>query len=208
MDGTMLCGLRRFLVAEYGESTWEEVVSASSVTDQLFVPVTNYPVDYYYALVEAAAAITGQDQSALERSFGRSFATDLLDDVPDEHGLDVPGVDSLEDSSEEDGLDLLASAESWAGDAFAVDASGGRPLDCERLDDYRVRLVYDCPVGLCPVVRGLVDGVAHATDTDLLVEEPECIHDGDHRCTLMVTAAATSTRQFEGVYSGPPEATD
>lgn len=181
MHGTMLCGLRRHLRREYGEGAWEEVLATAEVPRQLFVPVTEYPDRYFHELVDAAVAVTGTDPAAVERELGRRLVDELVD---------AGRVD------DEDGLALLADVDAWATQAFATKDGGATPLEGARLDGYRVRLTYDCHNGLCRVVRGLVDGVAALAGTDVAVQESECMHDGDRRCTFVVTATATATTGY------------
>jgi hypothetical protein len=191
MHGTMLCGLRSYLVTEYGEGTWEEVLSTAAVPRQLFVPVTEYPDRYYHQLVGAAAEVTGQEASAVERSLGRQLVDDVVDSEP---------------ATPEDVLALLVDVESWATPAFGADQRG--PLDAVRLDEHRARLTYDCPNGLCRVVRGVVDAVAAGAGTDVVVQESECMHDGHQRCSFVVTASATATTRCGRSTGGAPGVTD
>jgi hypothetical protein len=191
MHGTMLCGLRHYLETEYGEGTWDEVLSAAAVPAQLFVPVTEYPDRYYHELVEAAVEVTGQEVAAVERDLGRQLVVDLVDGEP---------------ASTDEGLALLADVGSWTSPAFGGDQRG--PLEAVRLDDCRVRLTYDCPNGLCRVVRGVVDGVAALAGIDVVVQESECMHDDDRRCTFMITAAASATTGYGRASGGAPGVTD
>jgi hypothetical protein len=191
MHGTMLCGLRHYLVEEYGEETWDEALSTAAVPTQLFVPVTEYPDRYYHELVEAVVEVTGQEVAAIERALGRQLVVDLVGEEP---------------TSADDGLALLADVGAWTSPAFGADQRGH--LEAVRLDDYRVRLTYDCPNGLCRVVRGVVDGITALAGTDVVVQESECMHDGDRRCTFMVTAAASATTGYGRSPGGAPGVTD
>jgi predicted hydrocarbon binding protein len=189
MHGTILCGFRRFLVAEYGEDARETVHGAADVGGQLFVPVTEYPDAYYDELLRTASRHAGRDRAALERGFGRALADQHLD------------AHEYTETPDRTPLARLADLDDRLQTAFGSGGVDSKPsLASEKVDAHRVRLTYSSHRGFCTVVRGIVEGLAATLGADWTLEEACCIHDGASECRFVVSAddgsrPATATKR-------------
>lgn len=187
MHGIVLYALKKFVHDAYDEQAWEAIVDRAEIDRTLFVPVTDYPDEYVFELVGAAADLTGQSERAIQYEFGRWIVPTLVET----YGVHVSG--------DWGGLDLVANVEEYIHEALrAKQLSEFAPpgIGAERLGDDRVRVRYASDREMCDLARGILDGVAAFYDEDWTVEEHRCMHDGAARCEFTVrrtpaTAEAT-----------------
>ncbi len=177
MHGIILHGLKQYLVSEYGRETWDEIQEESEIGPKVYLPVETYPDEELFILVRAAAERTGEPPETLLEAFGRDVTGDLLDTYADE----VP--------AEWDALDLVEGAETGVHTALRTRDAGLDPpeLVCRRDDETQVTVFYQSDRQLCPVAKGIIQGVGDRYGETLSTTEPECMYDDDPYCRIVVT---------------------
>lgn len=194
MHGIILRELKHFVVDGYDQDAWNAVVEAAGIDRSLFVPVTTYPDEYVYEIVEAASELTGESPEDLQYEFGRYV-------VPSP--VETYGVHADADWS---GLELVENVEEYIHEALrAKNLSKFTPpgIDAERRGDDRVLVTYSSDRMLCDLARGILQGVADHYEESWRIVEQRCMHDGDSECELLVergrpTADVPATDVAEG----------
>lgn len=180
MHGSILKGLKDFVVQTYDHETWQAICDEADVPRTMYVPVSNYPDEYLFSLVEAAVDLSGEETSDLLRAFGEFLVSELVNT----YGIHV--------DEEWTGLELVENVEEYIHRGLrANNISDFDPpaLDARRVDDAMVVVEYSSDRGLCDVAMGLIEGIGDEYGDPLNVEESQCMHDGAPYCELVVTNA-------------------
>ncbi|WP_435347120.1 heme NO-binding domain-containing protein [Haloarchaeobius sp. HRN-SO-5] len=180
MHGIILKGLKDFVVDTYDQQTWNQICEAADIERRLYVPVTEYPDEHVFALVEAAVDLSGEEPADLLRAFGRFVVPQLVQTY---------GVHVDEDWT---GLDLIENVERYIHQALRsknISTFDPPGIDARRIDAGTVVVDYDSDRQLCDVAMGLVQGIGEHYDESLDVEERQCMHDGAPSCKFVVTGA-------------------
>lgn len=190
MHGMILKGLKDFVVDTYDQETWEAIQEEADVPRTLYVPVTQYPDEHVFELVEAAVELSGEDASDLLQAYGRSIVPQLVET----YGVHV--------DAEWTGLELIENVEAYIHRALrSKNISEFDPpgIDARRVDEDTVVVDYDSDRQLCDVAMGLVAGISEHYGEPLDVEETRCMHDGAPTCEIVVTRAAATGSAVDSV---------
>lgn len=182
MHGIVLKGLKDFVVENHGADGWQRVQEEAGVDGRIYVPVTEYPDEEAVALVAAACKVTGQRPPEVMEAFGKSLVPPLLST----YGVHVDGDWSS--------VELLANVETYIHEALRKkELSTFTPprIGARRIDADRVILYYDSDRQLCPLLRGILEGVADHYGETFAIAERECMLDGADRCEFFVERVAT-----------------
>lgn len=186
MHGIIFKGLKDFVVDRYDDATWDRICNEAGVDGRRYTPVSSYPDEELVALVEAAVTVSGVEQSALLRSFGRYLVPTLVE----MYGVFVDDAWT--------GLDLVVNVEA----AIHRALRGGTTLEyeppdisAERVDDDVVVVRYGSARGLCDVGIGLLEGIGEYYDEPLEVYERRCMHGSGAECVIVAVAGATTRRR-------------
>jgi len=186
MHGIIFTGLKEFVVDTYDKATWDQICDEAGLGDKRFLPLSAYPDEDLIALVDAAVATSGLEQSALLRTFGRSLVPRLVD---------MYGIYIDESWT---GLELIENVEGTIHRALR----GGDSLEYEppniaatRVDDDVAVISYGSSRGLCDVAKGLVDGIGEHYDESFDVYERQCLHDGAAACEIVAISGETSRQR-------------
>lgn len=189
MHGIILKGLKDFVTDEYDQETWNQICESADVPRKLYVPVTDYPDEHLFALVEAAVELSGEDVPDLLQAFGQYVVPGLVQT----YGVHVDETWT--------GLDLVENVEEYIHRALRSKSVGEFDppgIDARRVDDGTVLVEYDSDRQLCDVAMGLVQGIGEYYDEPLDVDERACMHDGAPKCELVVTRATTRRGAITG----------
>lgn len=195
MHGIILKGLKDFVVETYDQGTWDQIREEAAIERTLYVPVTEYPDEHVFALVEAASELSGEEPADLLRAFGRYIVPGLVQT----YGVHVDG--------DWTGLDLVENVERYIHEALRsknISEFDPPSIHARRIDEGTVVVEYDSDRQLCDVAVGIVQGVGEFYDEPLEVDERQCMHDGARRCELVVTRATAE----QGAPSAQPARVD
>ncbi len=178
MHGSVLKGLKDFVIARHGEDGWDAVREAAGVPGRIYVPVAEYPDEEVMDLVAAGVEVTDVPTDELLGAFGEFLVGPLVET----YGVHVDG--------EWDGLELVANVEEHIHEALRKKRTSDiRPpaIGARREGEDRVVVHYGSDRELCELAKGLVRGVGDYYDERYEVDERQCMKDGAQRCEIVVT---------------------
>lgn len=176
MQGILLVGLRKFVIERLGEALWKSVQAEAGVIDRVYLPAQRYPDEDFSSIVAGVSRLTGMTQALILESFGDFLATDLVRMFS---GLVDPRKKLI---------DILAQCDDLIGRAVLM--QGGVPgpavLHGQQISPSEVVLHYEAPLRLCPMIRGVVRGIAAHMDQPMAIDELCCVSTGASACELAV----------------------
>lgn len=182
MHGFIFSELRKYADTRIGSGAWNRLLQSAGLGNKLYLPIQEYPDSDAVALVGAAAAETGMSQEEILEDFGRFLAPSL-------HGLYRTLVDP-----EWKTLDLLEHTEHTIHSVVRARNPGARPanLQAVRLSPEVVDLTYSSQRRLCPVAKGIIQGMAAHYGEDIVITETACMHQGAEACRMEVRLVAAT----------------
>lgn len=177
MNGIIPIEIRKFVETRLGKHVWSEIVSSAQAPPRVYVPVADYPDQEVIALLSAVAARTGDSLPALLESLGEFIVPDLIGMVPT---LISPGWKTL---------DVIANTEDAIHEVLRQAGTNTNPpaLECRRAGSREVVITYVSPRKMCPLAKGIVQGIAKYFGEQATITEPSCMLRGDAACQLHIT---------------------
>ena len=173
MHGLIFASLRHYTARRLGEERAAELWA-----DRVFETTEAYDDAWFAAQVERLVVATGDPVDEVQRGFG-SFAAQttfaaLYPAYYDESG---------------DTLTFLLGIEERIHELVRATIPGARPpeLHVRPLGAAGVLVSYTSDRRLCWLLEGLVLGTAEHYGEALVVEQIQCMHDGDAGCVVTVT---------------------
>lgn len=175
MKGVVFNIFESFIVENFSEEAWEEVLEQSNIDDDVFVGPKTYDDATFLALVTTAVKLKGLDFSQAVRLFGkysfsmlRSKMITLVDQfqTPEELLLNLDGIIHVEVRK------LLENA-------------NPPKFEVRRVND-ALELKYYSTRNLCIFLEGLLDGLAAHYNMKVKYEQTTCTHRGDEFCTFKI----------------------
>ncbi len=177
MKGVINKGIQEMVVSRYGGATWEAVKRKAQVEEEMFLLTEDYPDEGTLRLVEAAAEILELPVEGVMVEFGRYWFTQVAPVLYPSY-LALAGSNPVEMLKNVDRIHRLVTRN--------IPSASPPSFHVEEREDGMLRLHYFSTRGLCPVVRGLVEGVGRYFGKIMAVTEVECVHRGDHHCIFEV----------------------
>lgn len=175
MHGIIHRSLKQYVVDRTSEDGWETVRDAAGIESRLYLPVSQYPDEEVAAILATVSELTGHDEPAIQRDFGRYFAPQLLDTFDAHVHRDW------------DALDAVASLEKIYpqvidkdGDVDSVDVS------TRRSNGDTVVVHYRSTRKLCPMLEGLIEGVGSEYGEKIQIRKETPTREGLRHCELTV----------------------
>ncbi len=179
MYGLVNEAVRNLVITNAGEDTWNQIRTKAGVEVESFSRMDQYPDDLTYRLVGAASEVLGAPADAIMEQFGE-FWIRYTGREGYGHLFDIAG------NSFRDFLFNLDALHTRVGDNF----KDLRPpsFKCEDVNEQTIRMHYltERP-GLCPMVLGLLRGLADHFETEVFVEHPVCSRTGGEHCEFLLT---------------------
>ncbi|MEM9468051.1 MAG: heme NO-binding domain-containing protein [Actinomycetota bacterium] len=149
MKGVIFKVFEDFVVTNFGEDVYEDVYDATElITTEPFVGPGNYPAEDLIALVQTAAEQLGVSVEDAVRACGKFAFAALAGSVR-------PLMEQFDDAASFLlGLESVVHTEVRKLDQ---DASPAR-FTVERVNEHELTMHYESPLGLFPLVHGLLDG--------------------------------------------------
>jgi len=186
MHGIVMQQLKNFVTEQYGRAFWKEIKSQSTDRTEFYLPLREYPDAELQAILSTLVAETGIQTETLLYEFG-IYAADGL--------LTTYNV-YIDDSWE--AIDLVANVETYIHTALRRRSSAEftpPKLESSRLDPETVEIVYRSQRELCPFAKGLLMGIAANYDTEFVITESQCMHEGADECVMLIQQQAASTAE-------------
>lgn len=182
MHGIVMKGLKDFVVEQYDRPTWFDIKDAATDQSSTYLPLREYPDEEAIAIVGEVSERTNVPSDTLLKAFGEYLASDLLS---------VYGI-YVDDSWS--AIELVGSVEEYIHTALRkrrISEFTPPELESQWMDDDRVMVRYTSDRQLCSLAIGLLLGIADHYDTEFVIHEPLCMHEGDDCCELIITQQTT-----------------
>lgn len=171
-------GLQEFVKEAYGRSTWRQLKDEATDRSEYYLPLTEYPDEELFAIVDLAVDELDVTQEELLIEFGTFLMDELLE------------MYYIYFDDDWDVLDVIENVEQAIHESLrARSAATFTPpeLVTERVSSEAVAIEYRSDRGLCALAKGLVHGLSEAYNEPVAIEERRCMHEGDENCLLLIT---------------------
>ena len=178
MYGLVNAAFRELIVSLFGHEPWERVRVAVVPDVDAFSAMEQYPDEITYAMVEQACRLTGCAQDELLFKFGELWVVYTA-----RQGYDA--LFEIAGSSLPDFLLALNELHARVGRNFPK----LRPptFRFDQIDSNTMRMHYLTKrTGLCPFVRGLLQGLSLRFQTAIEIEHPLCQRLGADHCEFVL----------------------
>lgn len=181
MYGLVNAAVQDLVVSKFGEQTWKQIKNRAGLSVETFSRMEQYSDDVTYRMVGAASEVLGISADDVMRAFGEHW---VLYTGREGYGelFDIAG------SSLRDFLLNLDALHTRVGQNFTQLEPPSFRFDT--LNEQTVRMHYhSARKGLCPLVGGLVAGLAARFATPVEIEHPVCSRAGAEHCEFLLTFA-------------------
>jgi hypothetical protein len=178
MYGVIFQFLREYVTEHHGgEDTWQALLDDNGYGYRLYFATGEYPDEEIVALAGSAAKLLGMPLPAVLEGFGTYVGPRLVNFY---HGM-VRGNWKT--------LDVVEHAGSRIHDALHEFNPSRKPprLVPERHSEHELTLRYHSHRKLCPVVRGILRGLADHYGESIEIQETQCMHQGAKECVFQVS---------------------
>ncbi len=178
MKGVINKGIHEFVEARFGVEVWERIKQQAGCAEPFFVTSEEYPDAMTLALVAAASEVTQLPADAVLEEFGKYW-------VPNTGRSTYPTFFQLAGATPREFLKSLNRVHAQV----TRNLPGATPprFEFEDLPGGALRMHYHSARGLCPVFRGLIEGVGIHFGQELRVNETACVRRGDPHCTMEIS---------------------
>ena len=178
MKGIINKGIQEMVETKFGKEAWEKVKSLAGCQEPFFAISQDYPDETTIKLIKAASQVSGLSEETVQVEYGKFIVPNTLKNY-------YPTYFILAGSSPREFLLNMDRIHQQA--TRNIPQAKPPKFEYEESPDGKLLMHYNSPRGLCSVLKGLILGVGIYFDQELKVEEIECMHKGDHRCTMEIT---------------------
>ena len=155
MHGVVHHTLKAYVAERAGEDGWKAVLDRTGIDPKLYLPVSRYPDEEVATILEAVAATSGNEVTAVERHFGRELATELV------------GTFRAHLDSDPELFDVLDRLDAIYADLGSRDDELDLPsIECER-DGETWRLTYRSHRDHPGMAYGILEGLVREFDATI-----------------------------------------
>lgn len=177
MKGVIFNLLERVVADKYSEETWEDLLDATGLSGA-YTSLGSYPDEEIEKLVGAAATALNLPPSEVLRWFGRNAMPLLATAYP---AFFTPHKNTLSFVKSVNAIIHPEVRKLYAG-------AGCPHFHFEDREDGTLLMGYNSPRKLCALAQGFIEGAGDHFGQKMQVEHPHCMHRGDPRCELSITA--------------------
>jgi len=178
MHGVVMTGLRMFVVEAHSRTAWDQVKDAAGVDRDWYTRMEDYPDEEFNSIYGVLSDSSEASDAELQRQFGKFLFKELADLYGQIYFDDDWGPLGLIDNVEETIHQSLKQRED----------TGFTPpeLETESLGANGLVVEYGSDRHLCEFGKGLIQGTANHYGTSLMIDEPQCMKEGDDVCRIEV----------------------
>lgn len=179
MYGVIIHFLREYVIERHGgEATWQTLIEAQGYKFKLYFPVQDYPDEEAIGLVETASKALNTPIPVVLEDFGSFVGPKLM-----------TFYHMYVKDKEMKTFDVIETAGSSIHDAIHKHNPNRKPpsLSAHRESDDVLVVHYQSHRKLCPVVRGIIRGLAEKFGERFDINETQCMHTGAEKCIMRVT---------------------
>ncbi|MBF0434377.1 MAG: heme NO-binding domain-containing protein [Magnetococcales bacterium] len=179
MHGIIFLAFEDFLTSRLNGEAWGQVLAKAGLANSEFSPEQVYPDEHIMALFDAGAEMMHLTRNAMLFSFGNHLAPGLV-----EMGRSTGIV-----AEHWKTMDILEHLNSEIHSSFASFHSASKVPDIRtyRLKHGEVAIAYVSKRRLCPLLKGILQGMAEVFREPVVFKEPVCMLNHGPLCRLSVT---------------------
>lgn len=177
MKGVVFIAFNQMVEDQVGIDVWEKILAqVMPETEGIYTSIEEYPDSELFNLVGALSDTVNVPVPTLVESFGEYLFGILNKKYP---------------IFTEQKADFFSFIESIDGvihkEVRKLYENPNLPkLECERVDDKNLNVIYTSPRKLCFLAEGLIRGAAKHYQVEYSLEHPQCMHRGDDHCLLQI----------------------
>lgn len=179
MYGVIFTFLKEYVTERHGgNATWQALLKANGHGYKMYFPVQDYPDEEIVAIANTAASALGLPLTAVLEDFGTYVGPRLMSFYP----MYLQGKAN-------NTFQLIEHAGANIHDAIHRHNPERKPpqLSGVRESDNVLVIHYRSHRKMCPVVRGIVRGLAQHFGENLDINETQCMYHGASECVMRVT---------------------
>jgi len=178
VKGIINKGIQEMVETKFGKEAWEKVKSLAGCQEPFFAISQDYPDETTIKLIKAASQVSGLSEETVQVEYGKFIVPNTLKNY-------YPTYFILAGSSPREFLLNMNRVH----EQVTRNMANARPprFSYEEPPDGRLIMHYESSRGLCPVLKGLIEGVGLLFGQELVVRETACTKRGDPHCTMEVT---------------------
>lgn len=177
MHGLIHFELNKYVRERLGADEWQEVLGLAGFPGKIYLASETYPDAETMVLINAAAQRCGLAPADFLRDYGTFIVADLIKMY---WGAIKPGWRTL---------DFLVFAEEAIHRMVRRRDPSAKPpeLRVERRSPAEAHIVYSSRRKLCPMLIGMVNGVASYYGDQVIVTQSQCMLEDGDACVFSVT---------------------
>lgn len=175
MKGIVFNLLEQVVTRDYGENTWDDLLSSADLTGA-YTSLGSYPDEDLGRLVGAASEALNVPAQALIRWFGREALPALAQAYPGFFAVHTDTRSFL----------LTLNDIIHPEDRKLYPGADVPDFDFVLLPDGGLRMGYESHRKLCAFAEGLIEGAAAHFAEVVAIAQPSCMVRGDSRCELEI----------------------
>ncbi len=174
MKGIVFNLLEKAVSEQYGEDTWDKLLEAAG-SEGVYTSLGSYPDAEILKIVQAASTALNLPANDILRWFGQKALPMLAQQYPDffkPHTTTKPFLLTLNNIIHPEVRKLYPAAE-----VPDFDFSSPNPA--------QLIMGYSSSRKFCAFAEGLIQGAAAHFNEKIDIQQPQCMHRGDKKCTLV-----------------------
>jgi predicted hydrocarbon binding protein len=177
MLGMIFFEFKHYVLSKYGLDEWNTLLERTKVTHHDYMGNQVYSDQDLAALLRGLSEMKGRSVADIEEDFGVFIAPFLA-------RMSQVMIDPSWEF-----IDVLMHTQETIHNRIqrSIKMSTTPFLDIQRTAPNQVSISYDSKRKMCGFAKGLIKGLAQYYQTQIRLEEPECMHKGNVRCLFVVT---------------------
>ncbi len=177
MQGSIYTAFSDMIIEKMGMQQWNELLEQSSPKSEgIYTSGEQYEDSELINMVQLLSNKSGITINELTEQFGHYLFKKLYEQSP----VDISKIDNLKSF-------LLAIHNLIHVEVKRVHPKAYLPtFEYETVDNNTLIMYYSSKRKLCYVSIGLIFGAAEEFNEKITIEHPECMHNGDKRCKLVI----------------------
>ncbi len=177
MHGIIFSELKNYYNQHFDPNSWQEFLKEIGIGFKHYLPIQDYPDQEMKIIIEKIAELQSKTTTNLLIDFGQFIVPSLLNMYK---SLIKPEWRTL---------DLIERTENTIHTVVRLENQGASPpsLQCDRINDNEVEVIYNSERKLCSVAKGIIRGIAKHFDEKITITEDKCMIRGDSACRMKVS---------------------
>jgi predicted hydrocarbon binding protein len=177
VKGAIFKGIEDVAKSTFGDTAWQRILETAGCKEPFFTAGDNYPDETATALIRAASEVSGLSEETVMLAFGRHWVLHTAQ-------VTYPTLFHLAGDTARSFLMNMNRIH----ELVTRNLQGAHPpkFEYEFQSEQALLIHYTSKRSLCPILRGLIEGVGLYFNEDLKITETACMKNGSPKCTIKV----------------------